>query len=182
MLKRLLKKCIFLVAILTSVSLISNAISLYELQHSDQYKLVYSANTKDIYINLSSVQSLRYNPPYYTLKYQMYLVDYNDSTISLSNFISNYNYNFSIEGIAESQNLYELSFNDAKPYLIKAKRKDSGIKGSFQIDKLYDLEGRLRMDFDVLVNNDYAPADYSYANPFYRGAAYAFDRAYNKVF
>lgn len=55
MLKRLLKKCIFLVAILTSVSLISNAISLYDLQHSNQYKLVYSTNTQDLYMNLSSV-------------------------------------------------------------------------------------------------------------------------------
>ena len=103
MLKRLLKKCIFLVAILTSVSLISNAISLYDLQHSNQYKLVYSTNTQDLYMNLSSVQSLRYNPPYYTMKYQVYLVDYNDSTITLSDFIANYNYNYSIEGIAQKQ-------------------------------------------------------------------------------
>ena len=182
MLKRLLKKCIFLVAILTSVSLISNAISLYDLQHSNQYKLVYSTNTQDLYMNLSSVQSLRYNPPYYTMKYQVYLVDYNHSTITLSDFIANYNYNYSIEGIAQKQRLYELSFNEAKPYLISAKRKEPGITGSFKLDKVYDLDGRIDIDFSILDDNNYTTADYVYAGPFYKAAAYAFEKAYNKIF
>lgn len=182
MFKRFFVRCFFLICILSSISFISYAVSLYDLQHSNQYKLVYSTNTQDLYMNLSSVQSLRYNPPYYTLKYQAYLVDYNDSTITLSDFIANYNYNYSIEGIAKKQRLYELSFNEAKPYLISAKRKESGINGSFKLDKVYDLDGRIDSDFSSLDDNNYATADYVYAGPFYKVAAYAFEKAYNKIF
>ncbi len=94
--------------------------SLYDLQHSNQDKLLYSDESKDLYMNLSSVQSLRYNPPYYTLKYQTYLIDYNDSSITSSDFIANYNYNNSIEGIARSLDVTNLSFDEAKLALKKS--------------------------------------------------------------
>ena len=185
MFKRLLKKCIFLVAILTSVSLISNAISLYDLQHSNQYKLVYSTNTQDLYMNLSSVQSLRYSPdipPAFNTQNETLPIFTNFTKDGYADFIANYNYNYSIEGIAQKQRLYELSFNEAKLYLISAKRKEPGITGSFKLDKVYDLDGRIDIDFSILDDNNYTTADYVYAGPFYKAAAYAFEKAYNKIF
>lgn len=183
MFKRFFVRWVFLTCILSSISFISYAVSLYDLQHSNQYKLLYSDESKDLYMNLSSVQSLRYNPPYYTLKYQTYLIDYNDSSITSSDFIANYNYNNSIEGIARSLDVTNLSFDEAKLALKRAKFKNSGITGTYKLNKVYSFDGSVKVDF-VILDDDirFEKLDYSYANPFYIGAAYAFEKAYNIVF
>ena len=182
MFKRFFVRWFFLTCILSSISFISYAVSLYDLQHSNQYKLLYSDESRDLYMNLSSIQSLRYNPPYYTLKYQTYLIDYNESSITSSDFIANYNYNNSIEGIVRSLNVINLSFDEAKLALKRAKLKDSGITGTYKLNKVYSFDGSVKVDFNILDDIKYQQLDYSYANPFYIGAAYAFEKAYNKVF
>lgn len=183
MFKGIVVRSLLLACILGSFSLISNAVSLYDLQHSEQYKLLDSSDSNDFYMNLSSVQSLRYNPPYYTLKYQTYLINYNNSSITSADFIANYNYNQSIEGIVKSQNLLMLSSDEAKSYLKKAKFKDSGITGTYKLNKVYEFDGSVKVDFAILNNdNRYEKVEYSYANPLYIGAAYAFKKAYNIIF
>lgn len=175
-------KCMAISSLFISLFTTSYAISLYELQSSNQYKLAYSTASKEFYINLNSIQSLRYNPPYYTLKYDVYLVTYNDATISSSSFISNYDYNYSFDSINKKQNLNNLSFEEAKPYILDAKRTNSGVTGSYKLLKLYDFDGNLQYDFNTLNDNDYIKMEFQFAKPSYRLAFYAFEKAYNIVF
>jgi len=48
---------------------------------------------------------------------------------------------------------------------------------------VYSFDGSVKVDF-VTLDDDirFEKLDYSYANPFYIGAAYAFEKAYNIVF
>lgn len=50
-----------------------------------------------VYVDTNSIQSLRYSPPYYTLKGDTYIVTYANESIYKYNTAFNYDYNKSSE-------------------------------------------------------------------------------------
>lgn len=150
---KIIVKMILLVCALIFFSNSSFAISLSELQTVSQFVNVGSKNDGDAYLNVNSIQSIRYNPPYYSLKYMTYYVNYNQGYILETEEISNYDYNYSYEMLIKNNKFSSIKTIDAfKAEVIRLKYQNSGIEGGHRIKKVYNLDGILIED---LSSNSY---------------------------
>ncbi|MFR2884550.1 hypothetical protein [Veillonella nakazawae] len=121
------------------------AISLNELQSNSQFILVESREKTSSYINQYSIQSIRYEPPYYSLKYTSYIVSYEKQEILMMSGITNYNTNFSSSSII---NRYPELGDDEKSYIriMEMKKANPGIIITYMDCKAYDFEGNLKYE------------------------------------
>lgn len=119
------------------------AISLGELQNSPQFWRERHDSSRDIYLDLNSVQNVIYEPPQYTLKFKVYAVDKKENFIAEGEAIADYDYNKSIEGIIKRNNLSKVPYTSekVKSTVKKAKLKDSGVVNELNISAIYDLNG-----------------------------------------
>ena len=120
------------------------AISLGELQNSPQFWRERHDSSRDIYLDLNSVQNVIYEPPQYTLKFKVYAVDKKENFIAEGEAIADYDYNKSIEGIIKRNNLSKMPYTSekVKSTVKKAKLKDSGIVNSLKVSAIYDFNGK----------------------------------------
>ena len=78
-----------------------NAISMNEIRNNpNQFKLVFSDETREAYVDNSTISVIRYNPPYYAINATIYTVWYDKNIIAESNQTSFYNYERSIEKLS----------------------------------------------------------------------------------
>ena len=179
---KILIKIILLVCPLIFFSNSSFAISLSELQTVSQFVNVGSKNDGDAYLNVDSIQSIRYNPPYYSLKYTTYYVNYNEGYILEAEEISNYNYNYSYEMLIKNNKFSSIKTFDAfKSEIIKLKYLNSGIEGGDRIKKVYSLDGMLIEDLSSIYNG-YESKQIKFLTIGYDLAAEAFYKAYQLRF
>lgn len=179
---KILIKMILLVCPLIFFSNSSFAISLSELQTVSQFVNVGSKNDGDAYLNVDSIQSIRYNPPYYSLKYTTYYVNYNEGYILEAEEISNYNYNYSYEMLIKNNKFSSIKTFDAfKSEIIKLKYQNSGIEGGHRIKKVYSLDGMLIEDLSSIYNG-YESQQIKFLTIGYDLAAEAFYKAYQLRF
>ena len=76
------------------------AISLGTIQNNpSQYEKVFENAAWTAYVETNSIESLRYSPPYYTLKSKLYVVSYSGDNILDYTIAIDYDYNYSLESM-----------------------------------------------------------------------------------
>ena len=142
-----MKKFIIAFLLLASIHATAFSISLDELQNApDQYVKVKENQSYAVYVDTNSIQSLRYSPPYYTLKGDTYIVTYVDGYINKCNTIFNYDYDKSSkELIKQIRRRYgNLSGKPLYDKMWEVVEVDSGITGSeIENSCVYKLDGTL---------------------------------------
>lgn len=142
-----MKKFIIAFLLLASIHATAFSISLDELQNApEQYVMVKENQSCAVYVDTNSIQSLRYSPPYYTLKGDTYIVTYANESIYKCNTVYNYDYNKSSEELIKQirrqyGNLYGKPLYDKMWEVVKV---DSGITVSeIENSCVYKLDGTL---------------------------------------
>lgn len=120
------------------------AISLTELQSNPDRYIVYAETPLEtIYIDINSIKSIRYAPPYYTMQAKIFFVAYDLKFILEEESSYNYNYNRSFETLIKKQSQLNPSGN-VNQIIGLAKyeaEKDSGIIISNLTKNIYDFNG-----------------------------------------
>ena len=159
--------------LLLSIPFHTSAISLDELQDNpQQYQIIHQNAECAIFVDSDSIESLRYSPPYYTLKCTSYLVDYLKSYILSST--TNIGYNIS-----------HRNFNPNK-----RKMSELGIYISNHYKDLWSLNGNYQPFspfFDNRNGDINSPFYFDNRNgdinsPFYHVANYLFYKAYDEYY
>ena len=146
--------------LLLSIPFNTSAISLDELQaNPQQYQMIWQNAEYAIFVDSDSIESLRYSPPYYTLKCTAYHVDYLQDVIDL--FTININ--------------YDISHRDFNPN--KEKTSELGIYISDHYEDTWLLNGNYQSS-DSFVNNRNCDID----SPNYHIANYLFYKAYGEYY
>lgn len=155
-----MKRLFLFFFLLLSIPFHTSAISLHELQDNpQQYQLIRQNSEFAIFVDSGSIESLRYSPPYYTLKCTSYLVDY------LQDVIGSLTINIS----------YDISYRDFNSN--KRKISELGIYISNHIEDLWSLNGNYQSPYPFFDNKD------CYINsPFYHVANYLFYKAYDEYY
>ncbi len=155
-----MKRLFLFFFLLLSIPFHTSAISLHELQDNpQQYQMVAQNSKFAIFVDSGSIESLRYSPPYYTLKCTYYIVDYLRDCILSST--ANINYNIS-----------HRYFNPNK-----RKISELGIYISNHIEDLWSLNGNYRPSSPLFDNGD---SDIK--SNIYHVANYLFYKAYNEYY
>ena len=155
-----MKRLFLFFFLLLSIPFHTSAISLHEIQDNpQQYQMVDQSSKYAFFVDSGSIESLRYSPPYYTLKCTSYLVDY------LQNVIGSFTMNIS----------YDISYRDFNPN--KRKTTELGIYISGHLEDIWSFNG------------NYQPSSPSFDNrncdigsPFYHVANYLFYKAYDEYY
>ena len=177
----IMKKFIIAFLLLASIHTTAFSISLDELQNApDQYVKVKENQSYAAYVDLNSIQSLRYSPPYYTLKGDIYLVAYVDGYINKCNTIFNYDYDKSSkELIKQIRRRYgNLSGKPLYDKMWEVVEVDSGITGSeIENSCVYKLDGTLITRWPAQ-----REVKIPIMSPLSFAANYIFYRCYNEYF
>lgn len=143
-----------------SIPFNTSAISLDELQDNpQQYQMVDQSSKYAFFVDSGSIESLRYSPPYYTLKCTAYFVDY------LRGYIFSTTTNIS----------YNISHRNFNPN--KRKIYELGIYISDHLENIWSLSGNYRPCHPSFNNND---GDIN--SPAYHVANYLFYKAYDEYY
>ena len=146
--------------LLLSIPFHTSAISLNELQDNpQQYQMVDQSSKRAFFVDSDSIESLRYSPPYYTLKCTCYDVDY------LGGHIFSSTMNIS----------YDISYQDFNPR--KRKMSELGIYISEHCENTWSLNGNYQPCHPWVSNND---GDIN--SPAYHIANYLFYKAYDEYY
>lgn len=130
----------------------SFAISLDELKaESNKYVLLSKSPNTEAYGDRDTAQFLKDSPPYYTMACEFYYVDYQIARIMHMYILVNYDYNRSLKTLANNilikhPNDRQKILKSPEKYEEELKREilaNNGMKASFKIKGVYDLEGRL---------------------------------------
>ena len=155
-----MKRLFLFFFLLLSIPFHTSAISLDELQDNpQQYQMIEQDSKYATFVDSDSIESLRYSPPYYTLKCTAYLVDY------LQNVIGSFTMNIS----------YDISYRDFNPN--KRKISELGIYIDNHSEDFWFLNGNYRLHKQKSYNDD--PDINSLA---YQVANYLFYKAYNEYY
>ena len=106
------------------------AISLSTIQNNpSQYEKVFENATFTAYVDPNSIESLRYSPPYYTLKAKYYQISYSQEKILEFNVVFDYDYNYSLETISKKiiKDYPYYSDDEKVKLLIQSMDKNSGM-------------------------------------------------------
>lgn len=146
--------------LLLSIPFHTSAISLAELQDNpQQYQMIYQNAECAIFVDSDSIESLRYSPPYYTLKCTTYCIDYLRDVIAL--FTININYNISHQYFTPN----------------KRKMSELGIYISNHLEDRRSLNGNSQPSSPFFDNTDCA-----INSPTYHVANYLFYKAYDEYY
>ena len=173
----IMKKLFLLLTIFSLFTTSAFAISLDELRNSpDRYKLVYADSTTDKYVEIPSINVIRYNPPYYTINATSYNVSYDKNLIIKHDEIFFYNYNRSVNSL-------RLKFSTTGAIAAELK-KDTGITFQFRGMETYDYNGQVEMPYQYIDPSSslLPPLKSHMFSPSYMAAMYSFLKSYNMYF
>lgn len=159
----------------------SLAISLSEITgNPDQYMKVWRNETVEVYWDTSSIESIRYDPPYYTLRTKTYVVTYNLSEIIEQTATFNYNYNqCSTKLISELIKMYPSdTFNTRMNRLATLKESNSGVTYNLTDSKVWSFDGDYKDDSLYPVYDINA----EYNSSYYWISSFMFARYYQEPF
>lgn len=159
------------------------AVTLNELQsYPNSYKKIFDSQDYSFYVDVNSIKSIRYAPPYYSIQTKLFVVNYNSIGIIENLAIFNYNYDKSPSTIGgkildENPKISEKEYRDE---LFKRTLNDCGITYSSLGYKAYDYEGNPRS----ITNNQFKKNNetFSIASPMAQAADYIFKKIYNMSF
>ena len=155
-----MKRLFLFFFLLLSIPFHTSAISLQEIQNNPQkYQMIYQNAKCAFFVDSGSIESLRYSPPYYTLKCTYYSVDY------LRDYIFSSTMN--------------ISYNISHRYFNPNKRKMSelGIYISTHDEDTWSLNGNYRPYHPFFYNGD---GDIN--SSAYHVANYLFYKTYNEYY
>lgn len=155
-----MKRLFLFFFLLLSIPFHTSAISLDELQNNpQQYQMVDQDSEYTNFVDSGSIESLRYSPPYYTLKCTSYLVNY------LQDVIGSFTINIS----------YDISYRDFNSN--KRKISDLGIYISNHLEDRWSLNGNYH-----LYKPESDNSDCGINSPAYHVANYLFYKAYDEYY
>lgn len=153
-----------------------NAISINEIRtNPNQFKLVFSDETREAYVDNSTISVIRYNPPYYAINATIYTVWYDKNIIAESNQTSFYNYERSIEKLSvKYKNVKEVA---------KEVANDTGVRWKANTLIPYDFNGNMLSSEPLLHQFDNSVAGKAVLfSPSYQVAMYIFYKSYHMYF
>ena len=156
--------------------ILSSAISLSDIENNpDRY---IDVSNHEVFVDVDTIESVRYAPPYYTLKAEVYSV-YPNSIVE-STYAVGYNYERSYTGIKEyiSQNYPNISAADKAKLLNTQIQSNTGMYCSIQDENIYSLNGELLNQ----VESNYSQQDITFMSPAFYVGNYLFYRYYNQFF
>ena len=151
--------------LLLSIPFHTSAISLHELQDNpQQYQMICQNAEYATFVDSGSIESLRYSPPYYTLKCTSYSVNYFRGDISSSTI------NIS----------YDISYRNFNPH--KRKLPELGIYISNHYEDIWSPTGNYHLHDQFLDNQFFDNSDCDINSPYYHVANYLFYKAYDEYY
>lgn len=148
-----MKRLLATVAALILTPLTAFAISMNDLtSNPDQYKKIYEDANNIIYLDVYSVESLRYSPPYYTMRGHFYGASYSNNVIYDFILTADYNYNRSMKTIInkllaeERRTGRTKSFDESYAEYRRQVAIDSGISVNGANVKTWDIDGNFIED------------------------------------
>lgn len=175
-----MKKLILTFLLLLITPLTAFAISLNELQNNpDRYVSITEAQNATVYIDINSIKSLRYAPPYYTLQTKEYFVAYDLNSIGEMTNIYNYDYNQSSASLMEKIMKTNPLCSDEEfvKLVLDEAYKNSGITyGKTNID-YYDLNG-----IYITSENKSSTTKVDFLSNGYKMANFVFEKYYTTEF
>lgn len=167
------------------------AISLSDIQNNpDQYVLVLRQPTVNTYVDSYSIASLRYDPPYYAMSGDVYLVEYNSNMIIKTNAITTYDATRSFKTLllANHKAHPNVSGHDILVPTLEEMKKNDGITFHFGKTEVWNLDGNYisamtNSEMDVLLGssvNDQTMC--AIGSSSYHAANYMFYKGYKKYF
>ena len=156
------------------------AISLGTIQKNpSQYKKVFEDAAWTTYVDTNSIESLRYSPPYYTLKAKFYNISYSEDQILELNIVFDYDYNYSVETMSKKIGKdYPYYSEDEKiKLIIQSIYKNSGMTCCINKAHVWTLDGSA-----VGTTSPYRRAKCEPRGIFYKLGSYIFLKHYNKPF
>lgn len=120
------------------------AISLGTIQNNpSQYEKVFENAAFTAYVDSNSIESLRYSPPYYTLKAKFYHIDYSEDRIFEINIVFDYDYNYSLETMSKKiiKDYPYYSEDEKVKLLIQSMDKNSGMTLCINKTHVWTLDG-----------------------------------------
>lgn len=125
------------------------AISMSDITNNpDQYKKVLEGTDFITYIDTNSIESLRYSPPFYTMRCKFYVASYNRDLIYESTATVDYNYSRSLTALTDkiyAENV-KGGYKDTKEQMLQKvhneKYRDDGTHISLTNTKQWHLDGK----------------------------------------
>mgnify|MGYP003092334856 FL=1 len=162
---------IFFYILLMLFPITTNAISLQELRDNPtRFKYIYADNRGDGYVDISSINVIRYAPPYYVINSSLYLVDYSKSAIAQINSTYFYDYSQNVTSTLEKSKNKEEFTNSILKY--------AGVKHKINSMPTYDFSGNV-LSTTPYSGNITTPALLS---PAYTAAMFSFYNSYKEYF
>ena len=156
------------------------AISLGTIQNnSSQYEKVFENAAWTAYVETNSIESLRYSPPYYTLKAKYYQISYSQEMIYEFNIVFDYDYNYSLETMTKKivKDYPYYSVDEKSKLLLQSMDKNSGMTCCINKSHLWTLDGSA-----VGTTSPYHRTKCIPGSMFYEAGLYMFFKYYNKPF
>lgn len=156
------------------------AISLSEIaSNPSRYELVHSDKNTEIYVDTSSITSIRFAPPDYSISAQGYLVIYNVKAILEETQFFNYDYNRSIRSLVNK--VFKLNpsaaGHDIASFYVDEKVANPGVTWSAINRDLWLFDGSYEGHLDPIFDQKI-----SYQSPLYKEASHLFYDLYNDGF
>ena len=173
----IMKKLFLLLTIFSLFTMSAFAVSLDELRNSpERYKLVQADSLNEQYIDINSINVMRYNPPYYTINATTYNVSYDQNLIIKHEEVFFYNYNRSVNSL-------RLKFSTTGAIAAELK-KDTGITLQLRGMETYDYNGQVSMPYQYIDPSSslFPPLKAHMFSPGYMAAMYSFLKSYNMYF
>ena len=172
----MIKKVICIVFFLSLYCSSVFAISIQEIRDNpDKYKLVYSDDREDEFIDIDSIDTVRYAPPYYSIQATAYAVYYGQDNLTVYENIYNYNFDRSANTLFKQ---YATANEVAREIF-----KNTGITWQARALQPFHLDGTPiagRVPFDPMEMNTTQYA--GWGSPSYQAANFLFLKTYNMYF
>ena len=172
-----MKKLFLLLMIFSLCTISAFAVSLDELRNSpERYKLVLSNPTYDQYVEIPSINVVRYSPPYYVISSRIYAIRYDKNIINAIDITYFYDYTQSARSLSKNIS----TANE----LINILKGNSGIKHQAKGGRNFNYDGSpigSYKSFD-LSKPQYSPQKTILLSGLYFAGTYAFYKAYNVYF
>lgn len=190
-----MKKLLALSTAIFLTPLTALAISLSDIENNpDEYVLVGKNAKVNLYVDSYSIASLRYDPPYYAMSSDIYMVMYSINSILKTNLTATYDYNRCFKSLFIDE--YKSHPNSKNSYIIGLTlhdlEEDNGLTsylGDADIwgmngNYIYSLTGS-ELSTLILVESDSLDTDVTrcpLGSPVYHAANYMFYKGYNEYF
>lgn len=145
------------------------AISLDEINSNpNRYVKVIEEAEGTFYVDVSSIKSLRYSPPYYTMQFREIYIDYTMNLIADGSCTFNYDYNKSFLSRFGVQTRLHPSYTLRSIFNLASEdiKKDSGIISNSDSAACYNFNGVFDCTIDPLLGEKviYGSNNYEIAN------------------